>query len=164
MRLTKTQVNHYPSEEQNEKNPNFNYVLANGSLYTGTNPPANSTPKGYLYPRSAAVGGCVNHNALIMMYPFGDDWSQIENITGDTTWDSEQMRTYFERLENCQYLSPPASGHGFDGWLSTNRAEESIFLGDDQVLDMLQVDMLSLQGVAAMLTDSRQHPRSPHRQ
>jgi choline dehydrogenase len=164
MRLTRTQVNHYPSEEQNEKNPNFNYVLANGSLYTGTNPPSNSTPKGYLYPRSAAVGGCVNHNALIMMYPFGDDWSQIENITGDATWDSAQMRTYFERLENCQYLSPPASGHGFGGWLSTNRAEESIFLGDDQVLDMLQVVLLSLRAVAAMLMGSRQHLHSPHRQ
>jgi choline dehydrogenase len=164
MRLTRTQVNHYPSEEQNEKNPNFNYVLANGSLYTGTNPPANSTPKGYLYPRSAAVGGCVNHNALIMMYPFGDDWSQIENITGDATWNSTQMRTYFERLEDCQYLSPPASGHGFDGWLSTNRAEESIFLGDDQVLDMLQVGHAESSRRSGDANGLRQHPRSPHKQ
>jgi len=156
MRLTRTQVNHYPLEEQNAVDPKYNYVLANGSLYTGSSPPANSTPKGFLYPRTAAVGGCVNHNALIMMYPFDDDWAQIKNITGDDTWNSAQMRTYFERLENCQYLSPGASGHGFDGWLSTNRADESIFLGDNQVLDMLQVYMLSIKGAAMMLTNFRQ--------
>lgn len=156
MSLTRTQVNHYPLEEQNAVDSKYNYVLANGSLYTGNSPPANSTPKGFLYPRSAAVGGCVNHNALIMMYPFDDDWSQIKNITGDATWNSAQMRTYFQRLEDCQYLSPGASGHGFDGWLSTNRAEESIFLGDNQVLEMLQVYMLSIKDAAVMLTDSRQ--------
>ena len=164
MRLTRTQVNHYPLEEQNAVDPKYNYVLANGSLYTGSSPPANSTPKGFLYPRTAAVGGCVNHNALIMMYPFDDDWAQIKNITGDDTWNSAQMRTYFERLENCQYLSPGASGHGFDGWLSTNRAEESIFLGDDQVLEMLQVEILSFEDVAAILMEPRQLPHSPHRQ
>jgi choline dehydrogenase len=84
-----------------------------------------------------------------MMYPLDDDWSQIENITGDSTWNPALMRTYFQRLENCQYLSPGASGHGFNGWMSTNRADESIFLGDDQVLQMLQVNMLSLKSGAA---------------
>ena len=77
-----------------------------------------------------------------MMYPFADDWSNLQTITGDASWNPTQMRTYFERFEDCQYLSPVrsgASGHGFNGWLSTNRVDESVFLGDNQVLDMLQV-------------------------
>lgn len=106
----------------------------------------------------------MNHNALIMLYPFKDDWSHIENITGDATWDSELMRKYFQRVENCQYLSPGASGHGFNGWLPTNRADESIFLGDDQVLTMLEVEVLSCEDMATMLMEHRQPPQSPRRQ
>jgi choline dehydrogenase len=133
------QVNHYPTEEQNAKDPKYLYQLANGTLIEGPNPPADATPKGFLYPRSAAIGGCVNHNALIMMRPLDDDWSQIQSITGDASWAPSQMSPYFEKFENCQYCSPGAAGHGFNGWLSTNRAEESIFLGDSQVLSMLNV-------------------------
>lgn len=81
-----------------------------------------------------------------MMYPYADDWSNLESTTGDTTWNPDKMSTYFERFENCQYLSPGASRHGFNGWLSTNRVDESVFLGDAQVLDMLEVSMLILEG------------------
>jgi choline dehydrogenase len=149
---------------QDAKDPKYLYQTPDGSLVEGPNPPAGSTPKGFLYPRSAAIGGCVNHNALIMMRPLDEDWSQIQTITGDATWNPTHMSTYFEKFENCQYCSPGAAGHGFNGWLPTNRAEESIFLGDPQVLNMLNVGLLSLEKVATMLTDSRQLPQSPLRQ
>lgn len=74
-----------------------------------------------------------------MMYPLDDDWTQIVNITGDDTWNAVNMRRYFERLENCQYLANGTAGHGFGGWLSTNRADESIFLADSKVYPMLKV-------------------------
>jgi choline dehydrogenase len=144
------------------KDPKFLYQLPNGTLYQGPTPPANSIPKGFLYPRSAAIGGCVNHNALIMMYPFGDDWTNIEKITGDVTWNPDNMTAYFERFEDCQYLSPGASRHGFNGWLPTNRVDESVYLGDNQVFDMLQVDMVGLEELVSMLMVSRLLLKFPH--
>ncbi|KAN0089065.1 GMC oxidoreductase [Hyaloscypha variabilis] len=131
-------VNHYPTEAQNAKDPKYLYELPDGALVEGPNPPANSTGKGFLYPRSAAIGGCVNHNALIMMRPLDEDWAQIESVTGDSSWNPAQMSTYFSKFEDCQYCSPGAAGHGFDGWLPTNRVEESVFLGDNQVVNMLE--------------------------
>ncbi|KAH6696462.1 GMC oxidoreductase [Leptodontidium sp. MPI-SDFR-AT-0119] len=134
-------VNHFPQQADNEKDPKYNYVLPDGTLYTGHSPPAGATPKGFLYPRSSAVGGCVNHNALIMMYPLAAEWSELVDITGDSSWNAAQMRKYFQKIEDCQYLSPGAAGHGFSGWLRTNRADESIFLGDTQVVQILQAGL-----------------------
>lgn len=101
--------------------------------------PADAKPLGLLYPRTAALGGCANHNALIMMYPLDEDWNDIAKMTGDHTWNAVHMRKYFKRLERCQYLPEGTSGHGFDGWLSTNRADPSIFLSDPEVFGMLKV-------------------------
>ena len=91
-----------------------------------------------------------------MMYPYADDWSNLESTTGDTTWNPDKMSTYFQKFENCQYLSPGASRHGFNGWLSTNRVDESVFLGDAQVLDMLEVSTLILNGFVLIQMNSRQ--------
>lgn len=102
-------------------------------------PPAGATPLGHLYPRTAALGGCINHNALIMMYPLKEDWNAVANLTQDESWNAVNMRRYFERLEQCQYLPSGTPGHGFDGWLATNRADPSIFLNDDKVFSMLKV-------------------------
>ena len=98
------QVDHYPDLNRNARDYKYNYELSNGSLYHGLSPPADATPKGIFYPRTAALGGCVNHNALIMMYPLDDDWTEIANLTGDDSWNAPHMRSYFEKLEQCQYL------------------------------------------------------------
>lgn len=74
-----------------------------------------------------------------MMYPLDDDWTRIVNLTGDTSWNATGMRSYYERLENCQYLTPGTPGHGFSGWLATNRADPTIFLSDNKVFQMLKV-------------------------
>jgi len=133
------QVNHYSDLEQATRDPKYMYQLANGSYYTGLNPPTGAIPKGTFYPRSAAIGGCVNHNALIMYYPLDDDWTAIANLTGDASWLPANMLKYFERLEDCQYLPNGTAGHGFGGWLQTNRADESIFFADGKMYSMLKV-------------------------
>jgi choline dehydrogenase len=86
---------------------------------------------GVLYPRAATLGGCTAHNALILVYPHDSDWNELADLTGDSSWRAEHMRTYFERLENCghrgwdRFLSRfgiNPSKHGWSGWLSTEHA------------------------------------------
>jgi choline dehydrogenase len=101
------------------------------------NPPSGSKPKGILYPRAGTLGGCSAHNALITIYPHESDWSNIANLTGDTSWDPKNMRQYFTRLEHCEYLPNGTSGHGFTGWLGTNRADLELTLGDSKILSIV---------------------------
>jgi len=137
------QVNHYSNLTQAVRDPKYIYQLSNGSYYTGLQPPTGATPKGTFYPRSATVGGCVAHNALIMFYPLDDDWTAIANLTGDSSWNATGMRKYFGRLEANQYLGKGTPGHGFDGWLQTNRVDESVFLNkDSKTYSMLKVSLL----------------------
>jgi choline dehydrogenase len=87
---------------------------------------------GVLYPRAATLGGCTAHNAMIFIYPHNSDWDHIAKLTGDTSWHSDNMRRYFERLERCEYADSrdTASRHGFRGWLATNIADPLLVVGD----------------------------------
>jgi len=87
---------------------------------------------GVLYPRAGTLGGCTAHNAMILVYPHNDDWQGIADATSDPSWAPEEMRKYFEKLENCHHrpidrflhtltrLNP--TKHGFGGWLRTEKA------------------------------------------
>ncbi|APR78651.1 Choline dehydrogenase [Minicystis rosea] len=90
--------------------------------------------KGILYPRAGTLGGCTAHNALITIYPHNRDWDEIAETFGDPSWSAERMRTYFERLEHCDYAPksrvPGPSRHGFDGWLHTNVANPWLAVKD----------------------------------
>jgi choline dehydrogenase-like flavoprotein len=86
---------------------------------------------GVLYPRAGTLGGCTAHNAMILIYPHNADWNQIADLTGDSTWRAEHMRSYFELLENCEHrdherrTSRPGHNptrHGWSGWLQTELA------------------------------------------
>jgi choline dehydrogenase len=90
---------------------------------------------GVLYPRSATLGGCTAHNAMILMYPHNSDWDAIATLTGDASWSSARMRRYFERLERCEYVSPVnvLSRHGYGGWLDTNVADPALVVRDEFV-------------------------------
>jgi choline dehydrogenase len=87
---------------------------------------------GVLYPRCAALGGCTAHNAMILIYPHNSDWDHIAELTGDASWRSDRMRTYFERLECCEYPSLAERGerHGQNGWLATNIADPTLVVRD----------------------------------
>ena len=117
---------------------------------------------GVLYPRAGTLGGCTAHNAMITVYPQNSDWDSIAQITGDASWGSKNMRRYFERLEQCQYIRRPRTfprsallasilrwipglsmllgnpgRHGFDGWLATNVANPGLVINDGQLLRII---------------------------
>jgi choline dehydrogenase len=86
---------------------------------------------GVLYPRAGALGGCTAHNAQILIYPHNSDWDYIADLTGDSSWRPERMRTYFERVENCHHrplrrwlsrIGFNPTRHGWKGWLHTEKA------------------------------------------
>ncbi len=100
--------------------------------------------QGVLYPRAAALGGCTAHNAMIYMLPHESDWNRIADLTGDCSWSAPRMRLYARRLEACHYrplwralrrIGIDPSGHGWDGWLDTERAIPEEALADDVLLD-----------------------------
>jgi choline dehydrogenase-like flavoprotein len=101
---------------------------------------------GVLYPRAGTLGGCTAHNAMFMLYPHNADWDQIAQLTGDPSWGAENMRRYFERLENCRYRSLHRwlsllgfndTRHGWNGWLHTEKALPLDALGDDALVEVI---------------------------
>ncbi len=89
------------------------------------------TPAGILYPRAGALGGCTAHNAMILMRPHDADWDGIADLTADQSWRAPAMRQYWQRLESCRHrpiwralarLGIDPTGHGWNGWLTAERA------------------------------------------
>jgi choline dehydrogenase len=111
---------HYTDEARQAKNPLAVKVLQ---------PDGTMQPRVF-YPRSGTLGGCTAHNASICIVPPDADWNEIAEITGDNTWRAENMRRYFEIIENCSYLPRGTPGHGFDGWMGTARVDPTLHLGD----------------------------------
>lgn len=148
-------VNHFSDLQTQAQDSKMTYTTPSGQLYVGPNPPAGSTPKGILYPRAAALGGCSAHNALISVYPHQSDWDGIAAATGNSSWSSSNMRQYFQRLENCTYLGD-LTGHGFGGWLSTSLASLTLVLEDLKLLRIVlnAVSSMSQGGLLTSLITS----------
>lgn len=110
-------VRHYTSEEQSKRDPKF------VEDYDG------ERVDGVLYPRAGCLGGCTAHNAMITVYPDNEDWNYVETLTGDRSWSADNMRTYFQRMENCHHrpgyrwlrslFGWNPTKHGFGGWFQT---------------------------------------------
>jgi choline dehydrogenase len=130
-------VEHHSDLEQQKKDSKMTYQLPDGSYYIGLEPPENATPLGILYPRTGTLGGCAEHNAMIMIYPHETDWQYIQEITGDNSWSPANMRTYFQKLERCQYLPNSVVGHGFTGWLPTAVTNPVLIVEDRKVLSLV---------------------------
>ena len=112
-------VRHYDDDARQKRDPSYRETW-NGQRVDGV-----------LYPRAGTLGGCTAHNAMILVLPHDSDWNQLADVTRDRSWRAEHMRRYFERIENCGYrprdrvlakLGRNPSGHGWDGWLHTERA------------------------------------------
>jgi choline dehydrogenase len=80
---------------------------------------------------------------MIMVYPHNKDWDDLAALTGDSSWNADNMRKYFQRLENCHHRPPlrllnllgiNPSRHGFGGWLQTEKALPLTALGDDDLV------------------------------
>lgn len=129
-------VRHYKDDEQQKRDYKLTYNIPGGGEYTGLSPPAGSTIKGTLYPRSATLGGCTAHNALIAVYPDKSDFDEIAELTGDESWRSDNIRQYFAKMERNNYLPLDGPGHGKTGWLQTSFAPLDIAL-DLQLTSLL---------------------------
>lgn len=123
-------VRHYSNDEQQKRDSK--YVPEKG---------------GVLYPRSGTLGGCTAHNAMITVYPHNSDWDHIAEVTGDASWNADNMRLYFERLDNCHYrpirrllykiFRWNPTRHGFGGWLSSNTADPTLVTKDHDLLRII---------------------------
>lgn len=138
-------VRHYADPKQAERDKK--YVAARDGVF---------------YPRAAALGGCTAHNAMITVYPHAEDWDEIAALTGDQSWAAENMRSYFERLEDCGYWPRPwkqpanpllatvvthlplvserfknGARHGFGGWLGTSLADPKLAVVDEEIRKLL---------------------------
>ncbi|MDO6747633.1 GMC family oxidoreductase [Gilvimarinus sp. 1_MG-2023] len=130
-------VRHYSDQTQQEKDPKYSAEYLNQPV------------NGVLYPRAGCLGGCTAHNAMITVYPHNQDWDGIAELTGDDSWNSSNMRSYFQKMEDCRYrpvwrwihklfrLNP--SRHGFSGWFRTEKAIplESV-LKDHALIDTIE--------------------------
>ncbi|KAI6796935.1 GMC oxidoreductase [Hortaea werneckii] len=130
-------VHHYGDIERQERDSKMVYRRDNGSLYVGLDPPSEATPLGILYPRAGTLGGCSAHNAMITIYPYEDDWSYLQSLTGDDSWAPDNMRSYFKKLEKCEYLPNTLFGHGFGGWLKTSLTSLSLVVEDQKLLSLI---------------------------
>jgi choline dehydrogenase len=122
-------VRHYADDAQQKRD--FKYDARRG---------------GVLYPRAATLGGCTAHNAMIFMLPHDSDWNHIRKLTGDDSWSARRMRRHARRLEACHHrplwrvlrrfgINP--TGHGWDGWLHTERPKELEALGDEAMVQTI---------------------------
>jgi choline dehydrogenase-like flavoprotein len=122
-------VHHYSDAEQEKRDPKFV-----------------AGPGGVWYPRAGTLGGCTSHNAMIFVYPANQDWDQIADLTGDSSWRAEQMRSYLERLEDCRHrpfdrarhkLGINPSRHGYNGWLSIEKSAPADAIRDGNLRRLL---------------------------
>ncbi len=102
--------------------------------------------KGVFYPREGGIGGCTAHNAMIFLFPDYREWDFIASVTGDSSWKAVNMRKYAQRLEDCRYrpvqrflnwLGVNLTGHGFNGWLTTQKALPLDALADRNLVKVL---------------------------
>jgi choline dehydrogenase-like flavoprotein len=149
-------VRHYDNEERQKKDSKFT-----------------AERDGVLYPRAGALGGCTSHNAMILVYPHNQDWNDIADLTGDPSWRAENMRRYFERLEDCRHRPPyrwlkkilglNPTRHGFSGWLTTERRDPRLALGDRDMMGMIRHSALqAFREMGDPLTQVRWSIKSQH--
>ena len=122
-------VRHYEDETQQARDPKYQRDV------------------GVLYPRAGALGGCTAHNAMIFMLPHDSDWDSIATATGDASWRAANMRRYARRLEACRHqplwralrrVGIDPTGHGWDGWLCTEKSIPFEALGDADLLQFIR--------------------------
>ncbi|KAL5045597.1 hypothetical protein BDW71DRAFT_214932 [Aspergillus fruticulosus] len=130
-------VRHYDDEEQAARDPKMTWATPEGQTFigTGTDAPSGSKQNGIYYPRAATLGGCTMHNAMMTFLPPDEDWEHIANLTGDRSWEPNEMRKYFERVERCGYLEPGTKGHGFEGYLETSHPDRGLLESMKPFLD-----------------------------
>lgn len=136
------QVRHYADEALQARDPKY------------------TAQQGVLYPRAGTLGGCTAHNAMIFMLPHDSDWNHIAKLTGDRSWRAASMRRYARRVESCNHrpvwralrrIGIDPTGHGWNGWLSTEKAVPLEALGD---ADMVSTVVETVRAYAGSLPNA----------
>lgn len=124
-------VRHYSELDRAKRDPNYRGEWEGRKV------------DGVLYPRASCLGGCTAHNALILIAPPSADWDDLAQQTGDSSWSAANMERYFARLENCRHrwlrrqlakLGIRGTGHGWKGWLATEKALPREALDDGELV------------------------------
>lgn len=126
-------VKHYDDDAQAARDPKMTWETRTGKCLSG--PALQLVQSKRVYPRAGTLGGCTAHNALVNVLPPDDDWAHIAKITNDSSWNPQQMRHYFKRLERCRYLPKGTEGHGFDGWLETNHPDPIMLTSQKPIVE-----------------------------
>lgn len=116
-------VKHYSDEKKNMMNRHLTWKTKEGRYWVGAGtdtPPEGSEFLGVHYPRGSSIGGSSMINKQCTWLPSDSDWNHVQNLTGDASWNSDNMRKIFERIEQNHYLPPGTPGHGFDGYFEVN--------------------------------------------
>ncbi|KAH7014284.1 GMC oxidoreductase [Microdochium trichocladiopsis] len=138
-------VERHDDEQQALRDTKYTWQTPAGDYWqrlndTSAQPPAGSTKKGLLYPRTGALGGCTVHNALLMVQATKKDWDDIAATTGDASWSASNMRQYFKKLERNAYLQGGllnSGSHGFSGWLPTRLTPSALIVQDLKITSLL---------------------------
>ncbi|KAI0451604.1 choline dehydrogenase [Xylaria acuta] len=130
-------THHYADEAMAAKDRKLSYLTPDGEYYSGRNPPEGSTVLGNFYPRYGGLGGCTEHNALVGLLPTKNDMGYIANITGDSSWELSNMRQFYEKIEDAQYITDNDPSHGYNGWLDLNNNPEGIAAQDVKLMSSL---------------------------
>jgi choline dehydrogenase len=85
---------------------------------------------GVLYPRSSGIGGCGLHHVMNILNPANSDWEHIAHITDDHSWEPENMRLYWQRIEQNRVSPPPVTPEdeartrrGYHGYIPVEHAD-----------------------------------------
>lgn len=108
---------HYKNETMLVKDRKLSYMTPEGQYYSGVNPPEGSTILGTFYPRYGGLGGCSEHNALVSLLPSKNDFNFIRDLLDDESWDNDNMRQYFQKIEHLEYKVGSKKGHGTNGYI-----------------------------------------------
>ncbi|SEL85815.1 Choline dehydrogenase [Roseateles sp. YR242] len=91
---------------------------------------------GIQYPRTAAIGGCTAHYAMIIIRPNDADWDWIADRTNDPSWRSDYMQGYFPKIEKCLYYGVYNTfGRRFLGSVLTTARKIATFINPRRQLD-----------------------------
>ncbi|KAJ2997901.1 hypothetical protein NUW58_g478 [Xylaria curta] len=176
-------VNHYTNQTKAVKDRKLTWLTPDNKYYSGTNPPKGSTVLGNFYPRYGGLGGCTEHNALVGLLPSKNDMAYIADITGDRSWELPNMRKYYEKLVDAQYLDQDGlrrfatdpnpqmlpntaianqrcysgeSKHGHKGYLDLNINPEGIAAQDIKLMSSL-IGAAKGFGISASAVDALSH-------
>lgn len=138
-------VKHSDDPERELKYKHMTWRTKDGSFYVGLDPPEGAEQLGIWYPRAAALGGGAVIDNAVLELPPDATWDYIANITGDKSWAASEMRKIYEEIENAHYVKVGTEGHGFAGWLETNRGNGS-WIGDDLDATVVLRAMLGQSG------------------